>query len=91
MDVAVRSGIPIYALSRHLETCGRMTLFRGVYPVEFDLAQCKPWEVSHAALSALVKKGLLEPGEKVIVTKGDVLGIEGYTNALKILTVPGTA
>ena len=33
----VRSGIPIYALSRHASTAGRVTLFRGVYPVEFDL------------------------------------------------------
>lgn len=82
----VRSGIPIYALSRHATTCGRMTLFRGVYPVEFDVTQYKIWEISRHALAMLIKQGILEPGDKVIVTKGDVLGIGGFTNAMKILT-----
>lgn len=84
----VRSGIPIYALSRHPRTCGRVTLFRGVYPIDFDLTQYKPWEISHHALKALVERGILEEGDKVILTKGDILGVGGYTNALKILTVP---
>lgn len=84
----VRSGIPIYSLSRHAQTCGRVTLFRGVYPVEFDLTQYKSWEISRAALELLVKQGILQTGDKVIVTKGDVLGVGGYTNALKILTAP---
>jgi len=84
----VRSGIPIYALSRHTETCGRMTLFRGVYPVEFDVTQHKIWEISRKALETLVRQKLISPGDKVIVTKGDVLGIVGNTNALKILTAP---
>lgn len=83
----VRSGIPIYALSRHRETCGRVTLFRGVYPVEFDITLYKPWEISRAALERLVSLGILARGDKVILTKGDILGIGGYTNALKILTV----
>ncbi|MGD9592666.1 MAG: pyruvate kinase, partial [Candidatus Berkiella sp.] len=82
----VRSGIPIYALSRHAVTCGRMTLFRGVYPVDFDVTQYKIWEISRYALGTLIKLGILEPGDKVIVTKGDVMGIGGFTNALKILT-----
>lgn len=84
----VRSGIPIYALSRHAETRGRMTLFRGVYPIEFDVTAFKAWEISKKALLTLAEKGILDPGDKVIVTKGDVLGLVGHTNALKILTVP---
>lgn len=84
----VRAGIPIYALSRHKKTWGRVTLYRGVYPIEFDLTQYKVWEISRRALETLVKQGLLAPGDNVILTKGDVLGVGGYTNALKILTVP---
>lgn len=83
----VRSGIPIYSLSRHELTCGRVTLFRGVYPVQFDVTQYKPWEISRRALDVLVQQGILETGDKVIVTKGEVLGIGGKTNGLKILTV----
>lgn len=82
----VRSGIPIYALSRHAATCGRVTLFRGVYPVWFDVTQYKIWEISRYALETLVKQGILNPGDKVILTKGDVMGIGGHTNGLKILT-----
>lgn len=82
----VRSGIPIYALSRHASTAGRVTLFRGVYPVEFDLRKYKIWEISRYALATLVEQGILQPGDKVIVTKGDILGVGGHTNALKILT-----
>lgn len=82
----VRSGIPIYALSRHVSTAGRVTLFRGVYPVEFDLSKYKIWEISRYALSTLVERGILQEGDKVILTKGDILGVGGNTNGLKILT-----
>ncbi|MCS5712582.1 pyruvate kinase [Candidatus Berkiella aquae] len=82
----IRSGIPIYALSRDPSTCRRVTLYRGVYPVEFDLTLHKIWEISRQALALLVKQGILQEGDKVIVTKGDVLGVVGHTNALKILT-----
>lgn len=82
----VRSGIPIYALSRHAKTCGRVTLFRGVYPVQFDVTQYKIWEISRFALETLVNQGILEPGDKVLLTKGDILGVGGHTNGLKILT-----
>lgn len=82
----VRSGIPIYALSRHVDTCQKMTLYRGVFPVLFDVTGFQPWETSRAALDLLVEKGILQQGDKVIVTKGDTLGVGGCTNGLKILT-----
>jgi pyruvate kinase len=44
------------------------------------------WEVSREALNTLVELKILQPGDKVIVTKGDILGVGGKTNALKILT-----
>jgi len=83
----VRSGIPIYSLCRHASTNGRVTLFRGVYPVYFDLTQYESWEVSRKALETLQDLNILQSGDKVIVTKGDILGVGGKTNALKILTV----
>ena len=33
----ISSGIPIYALTRHVETRRKVTLYRGVYPVSFDV------------------------------------------------------
>src|SRR5690606_39532896 len=35
----VRSDIPIYAFTRHETTRRRVTLYRGVYPVSFDVTQ----------------------------------------------------
>jgi len=82
----IRSAIPIYALSRHPLSCARMTLYRGVYPVFFDATLYKPWEISRYALSYLIDLGLLQTGDKAIVTKGHIVGVGGRTNTLKILT-----
>lgn len=84
----IRSGVPIFGLSRHRRTCGLMTLYRGVYPIDFDVTAGKPWEVSKRAIAFLKDKGYLKAGERVIVTKGDVIGIDGGANAMKILIVP---
>jgi pyruvate kinase len=84
----IRSGVPIFGLSRHHRTCGLMTLYRGVYPIYFDVTAGKPWEVSQRAIAFLKEKGYLSSGEQVIVTKGDVIGIDGGANAMKILMVP---
>lgn len=84
----IRSGIPIYALSRHPQSCNRMTLYRGVYPVKFDITQYKMWEISHQAVLTLKKLGVLVEDDKVLLTKGHVIGVGGKTNTLKILTVP---
>ncbi len=33
----IRSGIPVFAFTRHEKTRSRVTLYRGVYPVNFDV------------------------------------------------------
>ena len=35
----MRSDIPIYAFTRHAATQRRVTLYRGVYPVDIDVTQ----------------------------------------------------
>lgn len=82
----IRSSMIIYGLSRHLETCGKMTLFRGVFPVLFDVKAYASWEVTEKAIQALVQKDLVQSGEKVIVTKGNIMGIGGKANSLRIVT-----
>lgn len=81
----VHVNIPIYALSRHEQACGRMTLFRGVYPILVDLTQYKFWEITKHTLKTLVKLGLLLPGDKAIMTKGSIIGVGGNTNTLTII------
>lgn len=83
----IRTAIPIYGLSRHAKTLAKMALFRGVYPVYFDPTQHERDAVNRAAVKRLVDAGTLEDGDLVILTKGDHMGIDGGSNAMKILTV----
>lgn len=81
----IRSNIPIYAMSRHEQTCRRMTLYKGVTPVYFDVTQFKAWDISKFALDKLIEMDLLNEDDEVILTKGHIIGIGGNTNTLKIL------
>lgn len=83
----VRTGIPIYALSRHSHTQGRVALYRDVYPISFDVTKVPHASVNKAAVQELVKRGLAKRGDLVILTKGDYLGVHGGANAMKILEV----
>jgi pyruvate kinase len=83
-----RADIPIYAFTRHESTRRRVTLYRGVYPVPFDIPEVRTTELFKAILTMLLQLELVERGDLVIVTKGELTGITGGTNALTILRVP---
>lgn len=83
----VNSNISIYGLSRHAATLRRMTLYRGVYPIPFDATHIDRRILNQAAIAELQQRGILENGDLVIVTKGDLIGVHGRTNSLKIMTV----
>lgn len=83
----VRSSIPIFALSRHATTQRRMALYRGVYPIPFDATHIDRRNLNQAAAGELEKRGILKEGDLVIITKGDLIGVHGRTNSLKIFTV----
>jgi len=80
----ISSGIPIFALTPHDKMCRRMTLFRGVYPISF-----KPETSDHAVLNRAIVEEFLQrklatEDDLVILTKGDLTGVKGGTNAVKI-------
>lgn len=83
----LNSAIPIYGLSRHDSTLRRMTLFRGVYPIPFDATHIDRRILNLAACQELQKRGIIKNGDIVIITKGDLIGVHGRTNSLKIVTV----
>lgn len=83
----VNSNIPIYGLSRHDETLRRMTLYRGVYPIPFDATHIDRRILNNEAIAELQKRKILNSGEIVIITKGDLIGVHGRTNSLKIMSV----
>ena len=83
----ISSGIPIYALTKHVSTRRKVTLYRGVYPVSFETATTDHAEVNKEAIDELVRRGAVRDGDLVIITKGDLLGVMGGTNAMKIVRV----
>src|SRR3990167_7866521 len=83
----VNSVIPIYGLSRYDSTLRRMALYRDVYPIPFDATHIDRRILNQAAILELKKRGILNNGDLVIITKGDLIGVHGRTNSLKIVTV----
>ena len=83
----IRSSVPIFAYSPHRATQARVAMFRGVQTIPFDAAALPPEQVSQAAVNELLKRGVVEPGDWVIMSKGDSYDTIGGTNTLKILHV----
>lgn len=83
----VRSGIPIFAFSRNVKTLRKVQLFRGVYPIPFDVTTISRPEINQRAVEELLNRGIVSKGDFVIVTKGSSMGVHGGTNALKIVEV----
>jgi pyruvate kinase len=83
----ISSGIPIYALTRHDETCRKVALYRGVYPVQFPTIQTTHAEANMRVVELLKSQGVVEDGDLVIITKGDLMGVQNGTNAMKIVRV----
>ena len=83
----ISSGIPIYALSCHQSTNRRVNLYRGVFPIYFPTAYTSHSQASQVAVNLLKQHNAVKNGDHVIVTKGDLMGTGGGTNAMKIVTV----
>jgi len=83
----ISSGIPIFAFARHTATRRRVALYRGVYPMKFDIAHTDPLEANKQMIELLMAQGVVEDGDFVIITKGDLRGRRGSTNNMKIIQV----
>ena len=84
----IRSDIPIYAFTRHEPTRRRVTIYRGVYPVIFDVTRNASTEALYGALfSRLLELDLVKRKDLVILTKGELSGVQGGTNSMEILQV----
>jgi pyruvate kinase len=83
----VRSDIPVFAFTRHEPTARRVSLYRGVYAVPFDIAGSEA-QTQEKVFETLLQDGAVAPGDLVLFTKGDQQGVAGRTNTMQILTVP---
>lgn len=83
----ISSGIPIYALTSHVKTRRKVTLYRGVYPISFKTDTTDHATINKEAIDELKRRGVVRDGDLVILTKGDLMGVMGGTNAMKIVRV----
>jgi len=83
----IRTDIPIFAFTRRDETRRRVQMYRGVYPVQFDVVNENSQELYQEAFKELIARSAVASGDLVIFTKGDMKGVTGGTNAMKILEV----
>ena len=83
----IRSDIPIYAFTPHDATSRRVTLYRGVYPVSFHIEHTDTRLLYRDIFSTLLSNELVDEGDLVIFTRGDLSGVSGSTNSMKIISV----
>ncbi len=83
----IRSGIPIYAFTRNEGTRRRVALYRGAYPIAFDVTHTIPEAVFSSACTELLNHELVAPGDIVIFPEGMASGVAGGTNTMKIMHV----
>jgi pyruvate kinase len=87
----IRSDMPIYAFTRHEATRSRVTLYRGVYAVPFDITHTDPSAIHGAIFERLLTLGLVDINDLVILTQGELSGVSGGTNSMRILRVTGNS
>lgn len=83
----ISSGIPIVAMSRRTRTLRRATLYRGVYPMFFENTGMDIGETEQHMIHELRRLDLVSKDDNVAVTMGDVTGVAGGTNTMKIVKV----
>ncbi|RUM51819.1 MAG: pyruvate kinase [Methylococcus sp.] len=83
----LNSFIPIFAMTPHARTCRKVTLLKGVYPLIFKINTSNHPRINKAAITELESRGILNKGDHLILTKGDLTGVQGGTNAIKIVRV----
>lgn len=83
----LHSEVPIYALTPEVETRRKLTLFRGVYPVNFKTTTTDREQLLVEAEDELRRRGAVREGDLVIITFGEAIGKSGGTNTMRIVRV----
>ena len=80
-------GTPIYAITPEEETYNRLALFRDVCPLLMGNATDDHDEMLVRAEVEMLRRGVVQKGDMVIFVFGDVVGMVGSTNSMKIVRV----
>ncbi len=79
-------GCPIYALTPELSALRTMSLYRNVRPLFLEQSGDRD-TVLQAAEDLLVSRGVVQPGDLIVLTIGEPMGKSGGTNTMKIVKV----
>ena len=80
-------GVPIYALTTRTATRYRCALLRDTYPLMVSYAGSDREELLEEAENVLLRSGLVQPGDLIVLTIGEPIGKSGGTNTMKIVKV----
>jgi len=80
-------GVPIYALTAQTATRYRCSLFRDTYPLVVKYVGSDREELLEEAENVLVKNGVAQKGDLIVLTIGEPIGKAGGTNTMKIVRV----
>jgi pyruvate kinase len=84
----ISSGIPIIAMTTHIDTRRKVTLYRGVYPSSVDYGELSEIQIKELVVSNIKEFGLASSGDLIVLTKGTNSGTTGGTNQMEIIKVP---
>ena len=83
----ISTHVPIYALTPEVETRRKVTLYRGVYPVNFKPSSHDRDQLLTEAEDELRRRGAVRNGDLILLTIGEPIGRSGGTNTMKIVRV----
>jgi pyruvate kinase len=83
----INCGVPIYALTSQTTTRYRCALFRDVYPLMVRYGGNDREELLEEAENVLVRNGVVQNGDIIVLTIGEPIGKPGGTNTMKIVKV----
>jgi pyruvate kinase len=83
----IRSDIPIYAFTPYVATSRRVAMYRGVYPVRFEIDVDNPRDLYQHIFDTLLSNKLVEVGDLALLTKGDLDGVSGSTNSMTVIRI----
>ncbi len=79
--------VPIYAMTPVEATQRKVTLFRGVYPVDFQHKTEGAAEIIAMAEACLLDLKAVKKGDLILLTIGEPIGTPGGTNTMKIIRI----
>jgi pyruvate kinase len=83
----IRSDIPIYAFTPYVETSRRVAMYRGVYPVLFEIDTDNSTSLYQDIFDTLFENNLVEQDDLALLTKGDLDGVSGSTNSMTVIKI----